>query len=329
MPRYRHALPQLQTHRPFLTDGGLETTLIFHHGVGLPYFAAFTLLETAEGRQRLVDYYRDYLSMATLHGLGFILESPTWRASADWGARLGWTAHSLDAANRSSIELLARLRDEAETERRETWGRDGGPALAPIVLSGCLGPRGDGYRVDRRMSADEAAAYHRAQVSSFCASEADLVTAMTLTEVGEAIGIVRCAAEAGLPAVISFTVETDGRLPSGQPLGEAIEEVDAETDRGAAYFMVNCAHPSHFVDVLGGGSWLERIRGVRANASRCSHAELDEAETLDAGDPQAFGAEHRELMRRLPNLGVLGGCCGTDLRHLGALCASLIVADAA
>jgi homocysteine S-methyltransferase len=170
------------------------------------------------------------------------------------------------------------------------------------------------------MTADEAAAYHAVQVGTFAESAADLVTAVTMTYVDEAVGVVDAARAADVPVVISFTVETDGRLPGGQALGDAVEEVDSRTDGAVAYFMVNCAHPTHFRDVLEPGSaWSGRIRGLRANASRSSHAELDEAEELDTGDPEELGREYVGLRERLPALTVLGGCCGTDHRHIGAI----------
>jgi homocysteine S-methyltransferase len=128
---------------------------------------------------------------------------------------------------------------------------------------------------------------------------------------------------ADIPAAVSFTVETDGRLPTGQPLHEAIDQVDAETSSGAAYFMVNCAHPTHFADALEyDGAWRQRLVGLRANASSKSHAELDESTELDEGDPQDLGARHAALRDRLPNVTVLGGCCGTDARHVAAICAA-------
>ena len=194
---------------------------------------------------------------------------------------------------------------------------------AEVVVSGCVGPRGDAYRVDHAMSAGEAEAYHGPQVETFAGTSVDLVSALTLAYANEAIGIVRAAGRSGLPVVISFTVETDGRLPSGQTLGEAIEQVDAETAGGAAYFMVNCAHPTHFAHVLEPAPWLERMRGVRANASKLSHAELDEAEELDAGDPAELASDYVELRSLLPNLNVVGGCCGTDHRHVDAICAAV------
>lgn len=294
-----------------LTDGGLETWLIFHRGIDLPDFAAYPLLETENGRQVLRDYFDPYLDSARAAGCGFVIGTPTWRTSADWGARLGHDTDALDRLNRLAVDEAVIVRDAADLD-------------APVVISGCIGPRGDGYVVETLMSPEEARDYHRAQIASFSATEADLVTAMTITSVEEATGLVLAARDEGMPIVLAFTVETDGRLPSGAPLGDAIREVDAATDAGAAYFMVNCAHPTHFAAVLDpDAAWTRRLRAVRANASMRSHAELDDAPDLDEGDPADLAARTRALRDALPWLSVFGGCCGTDERHLDAMAREL------
>jgi homocysteine S-methyltransferase len=307
MSKYRKALPQLGN-RAFLSDGGLETTLMFHERMELPHLAAFDLLKSAAGLASLRRYFETYLEIARRHGTGFILEAPTWRASPGWGALLGYDVQTLADANRIAIGLLLELRAMHET-----------PDM-PIVISGNLGPRGDGYRPDTRMSIAEARDYHDFQVRTFADTDADLVTAFTLNYIEEAAGIVQAARAARIPVVISFTLETDGRLPTGESLPEAIQATDAETDGYAAYYMINCAHPTHFRHLFNdAGAWRDRIRGVRANASRRSHAELDESPDLDAGNPPELGAQYRELRALLPGLNVLGGCCGTDHRHVGAI----------
>jgi S-methylmethionine-dependent homocysteine/selenocysteine methylase len=266
------------------------------------------LLADEAGRDALRRYFVPYVEIASRAGLGMVLEAPTWRASPDWAARLGYSAQALEAANHAAIDLLVGLRDEYEQQS------------APVVISGCVGPRGDGYAPEQTMEPDEAEQYHRVQIAAFSDTEADLVTAITMTHTGEAIGVVRAAAACGLPSVISFTVETDGRLPSGEGLGDAIRAVDQATESGPSYFMVNCAHPSHFDTTLAAGDgWQRRIRGVRANASTMSHAELDAATELDAGDPEDLAARYARLREDLPQLSVLGGCCGTDHRHVDAI----------
>ena len=289
-----------------LTDSGLETWLVFHHGVDLPDFAAFPLLDDADGRRLLSAYFRDHLRVAEQARSRIVLETPTWRANADWGARLGYDAGALDRVNRDAVSLLRSLGEEF-------------PAVE-LSVSGCIGPRGDGYQAADQLQPDEAESYHRPQVDSLATAGADRVTMLTATHPGEAIGVVRAAAAAQVPVVIGFTVETDGRLPAGQPLHEAIAEVDAATDAAALHFGINCAHPDHFTGALGvDDAAIARVGLLRANASRLSHAELDEAEELDDGDPVELAGQYADLLRAHPHLQVLGGCCGTDVRHVDAI----------
>ena len=307
MSKYRKALPQMDG-GIFLSDGGMETTLIFHDGVDLPHFASFVLLDTDAGRQRLKGYYEKYLSVARTGGVGFVLDSATWRANPDWGAKLGYDAQALRAINVASIALLEELRAEWED------------ATTPCVISGAIGPRGDGYKAGN-MDAAEAEAYHAGQIAAFAGTTADMVSAYTLTNINEAIGLARAAKAQGMPCAISFTVETDGRLVTGKTLQEAIETTDRETGAYPLYYLINCAHPTHFENALAAGEpWMKRILGVKANASTKSHAELDESETLDAGDPIDLGRRYRALTRSFPTMRILGGCCGTDHRHVAAIC---------
>ena len=305
MAKYRSALPQLGGDF-FMTDGGLETTLIFLEGQDLPEFAAFLLLETPEGEGVLRKYFLTYAELAKRFNTGLVLETATWRANPDWGEKLGYTKDSLTEANTKAVRLIEEIRSDYETPE------------TPIVISGCVGPRGDGYVVDYAMSDKEAEDYHRVQIETFAGTAADLVTAITMNYAEEAVGIARAAEQVNMPVVLSFTVETDGRLPTGQSLGDAIMQVDDATSGYPAYFMINCAHPSHFDQIVEGNEpWVERIRGLRANASRMSHAELDVAPELDAGVPSELGQEYAGLRnQQLKHLNVMGGCCGTDHRHI-------------
>lgn len=296
-------LPQLAG-RPVVTDGGLETDLIYHHDVDLPDFAAFVLVDDERGQDLLAGYYGEYIDIARRAGAAVQLETPTWRASRDWGERLGYPAAELDRVNRDSVALLERLRDRSGLEN--------------FLISGCLGPRGDGYVAGEVIDPDAAAAYHAPQIEALAAAGADLITVLTLTGTGEAIGIVRAARSIGLQVAVSFTVERDGRLPDGTPLATAVAEVDAEG--GPDYFMLNCAHPTHMAPALAdAGDWRSRIVGLRANASTRSHEELDAATELDEGDPAELSAAQEALRPHLPNLTLVGGCCGTDARHVAAM----------
>ena len=299
------SLPQLSGDL-FLADGGMETTLIFYDGLELPCFASFVLLAGDVGCAALRRYFEAYVQVARERGAGIVLDAPTWRANPDWGAQLGYTEEALGDANRAAVALVEEVRAANPDVR--------------IVVSGCVGPRGDAYNPADLMTAEEAQTYHSPQIAALSETSADLVTALTLTYPEEAIGIVRAAEAAEIPVAVSFTVETDGRLPGGRPLGDAIEEVDRETGAAAAYFMVNCAHPSHFADVVETGApWVDRIRGLRANASAKSHAELDEAEELDEGDLDDLAERCAALRSHLRNAAVVGGCCGTNHRHIAAI----------
>lgn len=305
--KYRHRLPQLDG-RLFLTDGGIETTLIFHEGWNLPCAEAFVLLDSERGRAALRAYFDRYVSIAVEHGLGFVLESPTWRANPDWATKVGYDRDALATLNRAAIDLMWEIRDSYET-----------PA-SPMVISGCIGPRGDGYAPGTLMSPEEAERYHNWQVGVFRDAGADLVTAITMTNVNEGLSVARAARAAGMPCAISFTVETDGRLPTGETLSGAIATIDAATDGFPAYYMINCAHPTHFAHVFEPGApWMKRLRGLRANASKRSHVELDNAPELDTGNPVELGDQYREIRRRFPHINVLGGCCGTDHRHVACI----------
>lgn len=289
----------------YLTDGGLETTMIFHEGFDLPEFASFPLLNTPHGQQRLTAYYKRYIDIARCSGTGFILETPTWRASRKWVDLLGYSDREVCRFNAQAVELMRVIRERFATPK------------TPMLISGCIGPQDDAYDPQHRMSVKNAEDYHGQQAQAFRSADVDMVTATTMTYPDEAIGIANAAAKAGLPVVISFTVETDGRLPINVSLEEAIEQVDREASVPPVYYMINCAHPDHF-NLAEDAAWLRRIGGIRANASRMSHAELDECESLDDGDPEEFGEQYRGLRGMLPNLRVIGGCCGTDHRHIAA-----------
>ncbi len=310
MALYRDALPQLSGDL-FLMDAGLETDIIFNRGVEIPEFAAHTLLPDPKGREALVTYYREFLTLAGATGAGFILGDLTWKAHMHWAKDLAASEADLRQANHDAIAFVSELRDEFSGNAK------------PIVLNTAIGPRGDAYAPEEAIAADEAERYHSKQLGWLAETEIDMVTALTFTQSDEAIGFVRAARAAGLPSVMSFTVETDGKLPTGQPLGEAIQAVDDATDGAAAYFMVNCAHPDHFFHLLGDEAWARRILGIRCNASRMSHAELDNSEVLDDGNPVEFGEQYRAIKDRMPWLNVFGGCCGSDLRHVQQIAKAL------
>lgn len=307
MARYRDNLP-FDKKRFFLTDGGMETEFIYKKGIELPHFAAFKLLENNDNKAAVEHYFRDYFNLAKAYDAGFILGGFTWRANNDWGPKLGYnTPQAVNRLIKDIINYLADLRAKYETTDM------------PIILSGSMGNRGDGYDPGKLMTAHQAEQYHNIQIKSFVESDVDIISALTLNNSIEAIGIVRAARKHNMPIAVSFTVETDGNLPTGQSLQDAIEKVEQATDGYPLYYMVNCAHPSHFSHLLTTGeNWTRRVRGIRANASRCSHADLDKSTELDDGNPVEFGVEYQEILSQNPQINIIGGCCGTDHRHVEA-----------
>jgi homocysteine S-methyltransferase len=286
-----------------LSDGGIETYLTYRAGFELPCFAAFPLLSDARGREAIAGYFDGFFALAGRHGLPFVLDTATWRANPAWGAQLGCGMAELAGANREAVAFA-----------RELAGRGD-----RVTVNGVVGPRGDGYAVSTRMSADEAADYHAWQIATLADAGAERITALTLTYPEEAIGVVEAAAACSVPVVAAFTVETDGRLPEGTPIADAIDRVDAATAGAAEFFMLNCAHPTHIAAGLSGAPSERRIGGLRVNASALSHAELDASDSLDEGDPPALGRDNAALRARLPSVCLLGGCCGTDHRHVAEI----------
>jgi S-methylmethionine-dependent homocysteine/selenocysteine methylase len=312
MSKYRNNLPQLSGDL-FLTSGGLETTLVYHEKVELPCFASFPLLKDESKSEWMKNFFRQFMKIGQKYQTGFILESPTWRANPDWIKKLGYDDQDIIESNQKSIELLEQIRNEFETDKFK------------IVLNGCVGPRGDGYNPTLIMSPEQAQQYHQTQIKIFSQTNADMITAMTINYTDEAIGIARAAKQAGIPVAISFTVETDGKLPNGQTLKEAIQIVDKETNNTPVYYMINCAHPTSFAHLFTPDeTCFDRIHGIKGNASKKSHAELEQSTQLDDGNPVEFAEDYKQLLLKLKNLNVLGGCCGTDCRHLEQICNTCI-----
>ena len=308
MTKYRQNLPQMGE-KTFITDGGLETVMLFHQQIALPEFAAYDLLRTQQGIQLLDQYYKRYVALARQYEKGIVLETPTWRASQEWGNKIGDSPTVIKQFNIQAVALLEQIRDLLETEQ------------SPIVVSGCIGPKGDGYTPAKTMSPEQAYAYHCEQIETFADTSVDMIGALTLNYIDEAIGISKAAQQYELPVCISFTVETDGRLPSGDTLETAIDAVDEATQNGPTYYMINCAHPTHFSHLFTSDSnCLLRVKGLRGNASCLSHAKLDESDELDEGNPEQFGRELSKLRTSSPHITVLGGCCGTDHRHIEEIC---------
>ncbi len=301
MARYLDNLPQLGNDI-FACYTGMDTDIIYNRGIDLTGFASYTLLSTDEGKSRLREYYSNLMALARELNVGVILDSVTWVANRDRGRDLSYSPDDLKKFNTEAIELIASVREEEGD--------------LPTVLCGQVGPRGDGYEPSDLMSTEDAERYHAEQIKVYSITDVDLVSASTMCYAEEAVGVVRAAQRYDIPVSISFTVETDGRLPTGMSLEEAIQKVDDETDGRALYFLINCAHPDHFTGIFNDEPWMNRLRGVVANASRCSHSELEAAKEFDEGNPDELGSLIGSLLKQYPHFNIIGGCCGTDMRHM-------------
>ncbi len=313
------ALIELFDQKTFLTNAGTETYLVFQQGFDLPEFCAFAVHENeAEWNKLVEDYLHPILDTAASSGYGLMLDVLVWRAHGDFVEKLGRPRDEVAVINRRAVELARTAVEQWRASSKIT------AESFPVLIVADTGPRGDGYQVsDSDVTADEACAYHRDQLQALADTGVDLVCALTMTTAQESVGIARAAASAGLPVIISPTVETDGRLPDQSTLGDFIETVDRETNSSPLFYMVNCAHTTHLMPTLEQASnvqaaWLSRFRGFRANASAKSHEELDNSTELDRGDVAQLATQIREMKEKY-QLCVIGGCCGTDHEHLAQM----------
>jgi S-methylmethionine-dependent homocysteine/selenocysteine methylase len=287
---------------------------MYKRGFELPKFSAFHLLNDERSAGAVREYYTAFAKVAVKLGTPFIFDSLTYRASRDWGVLLGYSIEGLAEMNHKCFELY-----------RECAAAAG---LAPenTVISGCIGPKGDAYQTNQDLTAASAETYHSEQIETFKGAGADIVTALTLNTTDEAIGIAKAAAKVGLPSVISFTIEKDRKLRSGETLKQAIESVDAATSNTPAYYMINCAHPVDFGPTLAAEPWANRIRGLRANASSLDHGTLCQLGHLEEGDPDELASQYVDMRAAHPNMNVFGGCCGTDHVHIEKIGRALLAA---
>jgi len=315
MPANTDVVSATLAERTFLTFPGCETYLLYIQGFPLRDFCAFEVVYDDRAWQRLEDeLLRPVADAAAARGFGLLADSFVWRASADYVTRLG--APGVAAVNQRAIErvraFITRWRAGSDAAR-----------ACPVLVTGDIGPRGDGYAATGAVSIGAAYDYHAAQVDVLARAGVDVLVPLTMTSLPETLGILRAAEIAKLPVLVSPTIEPDGKLPDGTPLGEFVATVDDATHGYPLAFMVNCVHPSHLAPVLRAAAerdepWLTRFRGVRANASAKTHAELDASKALDRGDPAALGGGVADL-QRAHGLTIVGGCCGTDAEHLACI----------
>ncbi|MGR3290894.1 MAG: homocysteine S-methyltransferase family protein [Paracoccaceae bacterium] len=296
----------------YLTTAGCETYMEYKKGFKFRHFCMFELLDNPAATDALRMYYRDILQVAQTYRKGTILCDIHYRASSDWGALVGYDPDQLDEISLRIMEFYQQLVDEHAS------------ADTPVLISNCIGPRGDAYQTNPKLTEQSAQDYHSAQINLLAGAGADLVTGLTLNSVPEAIGITRAAQQAGVPVVIAFTLDRTARLKTGPTLKQAIEQVDAATGSGPAYYMLNCIHPDDFEPALEPGDWIRRLNGIRPNASAMGKGILCKLDHLEQGDPVELGQQMGDLARRFPHISVWGGCCGTDAVHIGEICRNVV-----
>ena len=292
----------------YLTEGGQETELMYGYGFDLPQFALFPLLDDPAAVTRLTSMYQAVLEVAVRHEMGVVLGGLDYRASPDWAGLLGLDAAALAKYQRRSVDFLRQV--SAPYRDR----------LPHILIVGTVGPQGDAYERNERVTADSAETYHAVQVATLAAAGVDVVLAMTFTSADEAIGVVRAARAQRLPVIVSF-------MPGGpdEPgLGSMIRRVDDATDGYPVCYGLNCSHPLEFGPQLEhGGEWTRRIGVLRPNASSKDKVELCQIGHLERGDPVDLARRMGELAQRMPHVSAWGGCCGTWDEHLELIAAAV------
>jgi len=293
--------------RFYLTEGGTETELMYKHGFELPHFAMFPLLDNPKAVSKMREMFRSYLDVAAEHDFCALMGGLDYRASPDWGDLLGYSPASLSDANLQSIEFLRELANEYSSQVPE------------ILIQGLIGPRGDAYERNETISENEAEDYHSVQLETLKKANVDSALAITFNNIPESVGVARAAAKIGVPLAISLTLDSNSKLHSGPSLADAITAIDEQTNQAPEYFLINCSHPLEFEPAIEPGDWIQRVRGVRPNASKMDKMALCQIGYLEDGDPEELGRLCGDLARQYPHMDIWGGCCGTWDNHLNEI----------
>ncbi len=311
--RVNSSLPAAGSGEYFLTEGGTETEIMYRHGFELPEFAMFPLLDTPKAVRALRSIFRAHLDVAAEFGLSFLLTGLDYRASPDWGAKLGYSPQALSDANMQSIEFLREISEGYEGQ------------IPRLLIGGCLGPRGDAYGLNQNITAESAEDYHAVQLETLKKSGVDFAVAATFNNVPEAVGVSRAAARIGVPLFVSLTLDSTHRLKSGPSLGDAITEIDALAGEAAPeFYLLNCSHPLEYEPALDDGKWIKRLRGVRPNASKMEKIALCKLGHIEDGNPVELGEQIGDLSYRYTHMDIFGGCCGTGDSHLREIAKALV-----
>jgi homocysteine S-methyltransferase len=301
------SLPPQSDDLIYLTEGGFETELMYLHGFELPCFAAFHLLDSTKGYQAVRDLYARVCDVAAAESTGLLLGWLNYRASPDWGAKLGLSPEALRAATLRSIAMLADLRKSYAGQ------------VPHFAISDAIGPRGDAYGTGGAITEAEAEDYHSVQLETLKHSDVDVIWAATQNNVPEVIGMARAARALGLEIAVAWSLNAESRLSSGPTLAEAITRTDAAVPGVVAWHSLTCSHPLEFTPALTPGPWTDRLRCIRPNAAAMDKIALCKLGHLEDGDPVELGRQMGDVARRYPAMDIWGGCCGTDHRHLSEI----------
>lgn len=285
-----------------ITDGGLETTLIYKYNIELPYFSCINLLKTDSGRNIIYNCLLNYVNISEKYNVNIIIETPTWRCSKKWSKLLNCENSDIEKINREAVNIVKSIKKNNKK----------------IIISGNIGPIDDGYVISNKLTIEELKEYHSEQIYILANENVDIISAFTINYVEEAIGITLVCKDINIPLVISFTLNIDGKLPSGMTLEDSIKYIDKYTNYYPMYYMINCAHPKHFISLFkdNNSDWIKRIKGIRSNASDKSHEELNNSKKLDIGNIVELSNYCKNIRKENKHINIFGGCCGTDENHV-------------
>jgi S-methylmethionine-dependent homocysteine/selenocysteine methylase len=299
----------------YLTEGGVETEIMYKWGHKLPHFAMFTLLDKPEAMADMKSMFARALEVAATQKTGLVLSSLDYRASPDWAALLGISADGLRDVHFRTVAFMKEVAAPFVEK------------IPDLVFSGVIGPRGDAYGKGGGITEEEAEDYHTPQLKNLRDAGADMACALTFNNIPEAVGVARAAKAVGIPLGLYFTLNSKGTLGSGPTLKEAVESVEEITQGAPSYYGLNCSHPLEFMESLEDGDWLKRVRSIRPNAVRMEKVALCKLGHLEDGDPEELGQQMGDIRQKFPQMDILGGCCGTDERHLGEIAKNALAAS--
>ena len=251
------------------------------------------------GKTESVQICNDYISVAHKAGRPIFIGTPTWRANKERLSEAGVSSN----VNRDAVDFMKRLRSEWSS-----WKEN-------IPIAGLIGCKNDCYKPVEGISLRDAYDFHSWQIEKLAEPGVDFLLAATIPTLPEATGIALAMAQTGIPYMISFVINREGTILAGNSLEQCINEIDVASGKPPLGYMINCAYPSFLNAHIQPKAVLSRLIGFQANASSLDHAELEGSATLQVEKIAEWGEEMINLNRTY-GVKILGGCCGTDARHL-------------